>query len=56
MGLFDRKTHPVLEEKLRELQMDMANNYKDNAQDDFIRLEKAYEELLHLFVKSSVAL
>ena len=56
MGLFDRKTHPVLEEKLRELQVDMANNYKDNAQDDFIRLGKAYEELLHLFVKSSVAL
>lgn len=46
MGLFDRKTQPVLEEKLRELQMDMANNYKDNAQDDFIRLEKAYEELM----------
>ena len=25
--------------------MDMANNYKDNAQDDFAELEKVFEEL-----------
>ena len=37
--LFQKTTYPLLEEKIRELNMDMANNYKDNAQDDFAELE-----------------
>ena len=43
--LFQKTTYPLLEEKIRELNMDMANNYKDNAQDDFAELEKVFEEL-----------
>ena len=46
MGLFFRKTHPDLERLLRELEMDMSNNYKDNAQDDFAALEEAYNGLI----------
>ena len=43
--IFQKTTYPLLEEKIRELNMDMANNYKDNAQDDFAELEKVFEEL-----------
>ena len=46
MRLFGKKTHPVLEKLLLELKMDMSNNYKDNAQDDFSKLEKAFAEML----------
>lgn len=46
MILFGKKTHPVLEKLLQELQMDMSNNYKDNAQEDFAKLEKSFAELL----------
>ena len=44
-NIFQKTTYPLLEEKIRELNMDMANNYKDNAQDDFTELEKVFEEL-----------
>ncbi|MBP3900908.1 MAG: hypothetical protein J6D53_05510 [Blautia sp.] len=47
MGLFFKKTHPDLERLLRELEMDMSNNYKDTAQDDFAALEEAYNRLIN---------
>ena len=36
-----------METLLRELEMDMANNYKDNAQEDFVRLEQEYRSLVN---------
>lgn len=45
MRLFGKKTHPILEKLLLELRMDMSNNYKDNAQDDFSKLEETFGEM-----------
>ena len=46
MRIFGKKTHSVLEKLLLVLKMDMSNNYKDNAQDDFSKLEEAFAEML----------
>ena len=43
--LFFRK-NKELEALLLELKNDAANNYKDNAQDDFRRLTDSYREML----------
>ena len=38
MGLFMSKDEKELDSIIRRLEMDMANNYKDNAQDDLKEL------------------
>lgn len=45
--MFGKRTCQVLETLLRELEMNMANNYKDNAQEDFVRLEQEYRLLVN---------
>ena len=45
MRLFGKQTHPILEKLLLELRMDMSNNYKDIAQDDFSKLEEPFAEM-----------
>ncbi len=41
---FRKKTDPEMEKIITTLRMDMSNNYKDAAQDDFRRLKKCFEE------------
>ena len=41
---FTKKTDPELEQLLKTLHMDMANNYKDAAQDDFKRVKTCFEK------------
>ncbi len=43
MGLFRSKAQKELDAILERLQMNMANNYKDNAQSDLKELEEAIE-------------
>lgn len=38
-------THKDLEPIVNAMQMDISNNYKDNARDDFNKLVEKYEEL-----------
>jgi len=40
---FRRKTDPEMEQLIATLRMDMSNNYKDAAQDDFRRMKACYE-------------
>ena len=39
MGLFKSKTEKELDAIIQRLNMNMSNNYKDNAQDDLKELE-----------------
>ena len=39
---FRRKTDPELEDLIRTLKMDMSNNYKDAAQEDFRRIRECF--------------
>ena len=39
MGLFKNKAEKQLDEIIKRLQMNMSNNYKDNAQDNLKELE-----------------
>ena len=41
MGLFKSKAEKELESIIHRLEMNMSNNYKDNAQDDLKDLEEA---------------
>ena len=43
MGLFKSKAEKELDGIIQRLEMDMANNYKDNAQDDLKELITALE-------------
>lgn len=45
MGLFKSGNEKELERLTNRLEMDMANNYKDNAQADFCELEELYNQL-----------
>ncbi len=45
MGLFKSKAEKELDAIIQRLNMDMSNNYKDNAQDDLKELEAAIGEL-----------
>ncbi len=45
MGLFRSKAEIRLDEIIRRLEMNMANNYKDNAQANLKELEEAFEQL-----------
>lgn len=42
--LFKKKTDPEMEQLIMTLHMDMSNNYKDAAQDDFRRLKACFEK------------
>ncbi len=48
MGLFKSKAEKELDAIIQRLEMNMSNNYKDNAQDDLKELEIKYNELLSL--------
>lgn len=43
MGLFKSKAEKELDSIIQRLEMDMANNYKDNAQDDLKELITAFD-------------
>lgn len=45
MGLFKSKYERELETYIARINMDMSNNYKDNAQAGLKELEERYEEL-----------
>ena len=45
MGLFKSKAEKQLDSIILRLQMNMSNNYKDNAQDNLKELEEALEEM-----------
>ena len=45
MGLFKSKAERELDTIIIRLQMNMSNNYKDNAQDNLKELETALEEM-----------
>lgn len=45
MGLFKSKAEKELDIIIQRLQMNMSNNYKDNAQDNLKELEEAYSRL-----------
>ena len=45
MGLFKSENEKELERLASRFEMDMANNYKDNAQADFCELEERYNML-----------
>ena len=45
MGLFKSKEEKLLDSIILRLQMNMSNNYKDNAQDNLKELEEALEAM-----------
>ncbi len=45
MGLFKSKAEKQLDSIILRLQMNMSNNYKDNAQDNLKELEEALEAM-----------
>ncbi|MCR4651900.1 MAG: hypothetical protein K5662_09135 [Lachnospiraceae bacterium] len=45
MGLFKTKEEKKLDEIIQSLEMNMSNNYKDNAQDNLKELSAAFEEM-----------
>lgn len=45
MGLFKSKAERELDYIIQRLEMNMANNYKDNAQDNLRELEETFERL-----------
>ena len=45
MGLFKSKAEKELDAIIRRLEMNMSNNYKDNAQDDLKELETMIDAL-----------
>ncbi len=45
MGLFKSKAEKELDSIIRRLEMNMSNNYKDNAQDDLKELEATVNEM-----------
>ena len=45
MGLFKSKAEKELDAIIQRLNMNMSNNYKDNAQDDLKELEAAIDML-----------
>ena len=46
MGLFKSKYARELDSIILRIEMNMANNYKDNAQADLKELEEAFEEYM----------
>lgn len=55
MGLFKSKAEKELDAIIRRLEMNMSNNYKDNAQDDLKELETMIDAFKTLgTVKSGV--
>lgn len=44
MSLFKSKAEKDLISIINSLEMNMSNNYKDNAQSDFAKLKSTYEE------------
>ena len=44
MGLFKSRSEKELDWIIQKLEMNMSNNYKDNAQDNFRELEKSFNE------------
>ena len=48
MGLFKSKAEKELDSIIQRLEMDMANNYKDNAQDDLKELITALDSVRSL--------
>ena len=47
MGLFKSKAEKELDSIIQRLEMNMSNNYKDNAQDNLKELETAINALSH---------
>lgn len=45
MGLFKSKSEKELDSIIQRLEMNMSNNYKDNAQDNLKELESTYNSL-----------
>ncbi len=45
MGLFKSKEEKELDNIIRRLEMNMSNNYKDNAQENLRELEAAFQTL-----------
>ncbi len=45
MGLFKSNAERMLDEIIQRLHMNMSNNYKDNAQDNFKQLQETFESL-----------
>ena len=45
LSIFQRSTKTELEDIIRSLESNRANNYKDNAQADYKKLVKVFEEL-----------
>ena len=45
MGLFKSRAEKELDSIIQRLEMDMANNYKDNAQDDLKELIAALDKM-----------
>ena len=45
MGLFKSQYEKQLDEIIQRLEMNMSNNYKDNAQDNLKELEQAFEKM-----------
>ncbi|MBR5421184.1 MAG: hypothetical protein IK115_08575 [Lachnospiraceae bacterium] len=45
MGLFKSSAERELESIIRRMEMNLSNNYKDNAQSDLKELDEALEEL-----------
>ncbi|MCR5452923.1 MAG: hypothetical protein K6F00_09870 [Lachnospiraceae bacterium] len=46
MGLFKSKAEKELDAIIERLNMNMSNNYKDNAQDDMKELENLFQEMV----------
>lgn len=56
MGLFKSKSEKELDAIIQRLEMNMSNNYKDNAQDDLKELEATLGSLVESGgIKSGVA-
>lgn len=45
MGLFKSKSEKELDSIIQQLEMNMSNNYKDNAQDNLKELEAALDAM-----------
>lgn len=46
MGIFKTKEEKQLDEMVHRLEMNLSNNYKDNAQADLSDLEEAFNQML----------
>lgn len=45
MGLFKSKSEKQLDEIIKSMEMNMSNNYKDNAQDNLRELEETFSSM-----------